>query len=1090
MIPGLAGSLLSHDAVEEMLQSASLPELADAPPVAVVQQLRTWHAGVRGRLGPSSGCRTIFDLVAEPLARILGFDVVPVAARPEWMDALLRVDRVPAAVMVVTLWGQSGSARRHAVHSSLAHGVRWAICFSGPVIRLIDAHRPYAGRDAELDLETMLEHPQALTVMWGLLQAGSIGRSTAGSAALDRAVAFSDGHRARVRKTLRVGVHAALLQLISAFRRASPRQPASRSVLDESLIVIYRILFLLFAEARGLVPAWHPVYRDGYTIEAIRSSAARAVAGAGVWDALQAVARLAHRGCRAGTLRVTPFNGRLFSPADAPLADAVPLDDRAVSDALMALTTRPGRTGLEQISYGDLGVEQLGSVYEHLLDYDVTAASATTPAVLVPTGRRKATGSFYTPRPLTEFLVRRTLAPLVHDASSDRILGLRILDPAMGSGAFLVAACRYLAAAYEQALVREGTLTAGDIGDDDRAAFRRAVAQKCLFGVDVNPMAVQLARLSLWLATLSADRPLSFLDHHLRSGNSLIGASTDIILRNLAPGRLRKKPVDLPLFEPDALQSALECAAASRTQIADSPDDTIEQVRSKERTLAHLNGTAGPLERWKRMADVWCAAWYPRGSAASGRPMFQALLDGLTRGANTLPPHVAEPLLARAREVASNLAFFHWTFEFPEIFCGYDGSHPPAAGFDVILGNPPWEMLRDDGPASHVRELQRFVRASGVYRLQGSGHGNMYQLFLERILGLLKDGGRSGLILPAGLASDHAVGPLRRVLLDRTCIDTCTVLENRDAIFPVHRALKFLLLTFTNGGSTIELPLHAGVRSAEVLDGIPDTGRPAQAIAIPRTLIEQVDPLGLAVPELRKPADLEILSMVACHIPPLGSTSGWGLHFGRELNATDDRPHFGTEPTDLPVLEGKQLGPFAIDRAAVRHTIPERAAAALLNGDATFRRARLGYRDVASSTNRMTLIAAIVPSGMVTTHTIFCLKEAIDGDSQEFLCGIFNSYVANYLVRMRVGTHVTATIIGRLPVPRPSQRDPAFRAIVRLSRSLASARSILSVARLNAKVAALYGLNREHFAHVLDTFPLVPATERAEALRAFEEMTS
>ena len=145
--------------------------------------------------------------------------------------------------------------------------------------------------------------------------------------------------------------------------------------------------------------------------------------------------------------------------------------------------------------------------------------------------------------------VRRTLHPLVEGATADRILQLRIVDPAMGSAAFLVAACRYLARAYERALFATGTLSEAEIEDADRAGFRRLVAQRCLFGVDLNPTAVQLARLSLWLATLSADKPLTFLDHHLVCGNSLIGASPvesrvsrRALTRGAAPSR------ETPLF--------------------------------------------------------------------------------------------------------------------------------------------------------------------------------------------------------------------------------------------------------------------------------------------------------------------------------------------------------------------------------------------------------------------------------------------------------------------------------------------------------------------------------------------------------------
>src|SRR5439155_9698217 len=145
--------------------------------------------------------------------------------------------------------------------------------------------------------------------------------------------------------------------------------------------------------------------------------------------------------------------------------------------------------------------------------------------------RRKSSGSFYTPQSITDYLVRRTLHPVAGTASSSDILRLRIVDPAMGSAAFLVSACRYLARAYEQALIRDGDCLPDDIDDRDRAEFRRHIAQQCLYGVDLNPTAVQLGRLSLWLATLAADKPLTFLDHHLVVGDSLLGASLIDIAR-------------------------------------------------------------------------------------------------------------------------------------------------------------------------------------------------------------------------------------------------------------------------------------------------------------------------------------------------------------------------------------------------------------------------------------------------------------------------------------------------------------------------------------------------------------------------------
>jgi len=213
--------------------------------------------------------------------------------------------------------------------------------------------------------------------------------------------------------------------------------------------------------------------------------------------------------------------------------------------------TAPDREGRDRIAYRDLGVEQLGAVYETLLDYSPVVTRIPRPtgkrsnvdvSLRPGSGIRKATGTFYTPESIAGYLIRRTLGPLVRNATPDRILSLRVLDPAMGSGAFLVGACTFLADAYETALLASGGCAAGDLGPREHAAIRRTVAERCLYGVDLNPMAAQLARLSLWLATLAADRPLSFLDHHLQVGDSLLGTWLSCLRFRPSIRRRRSQP--------------------------------------------------------------------------------------------------------------------------------------------------------------------------------------------------------------------------------------------------------------------------------------------------------------------------------------------------------------------------------------------------------------------------------------------------------------------------------------------------------------------------------------------------------------------
>ena len=279
--------------------------------------------------------------------------------------------------------------------------------------------------------------------------------------------------------------------------------------------------------------------------------------------------------------------------------------------------------------------------------------------------------------------------------------------------------------------------------------------------------------------------------------------------------------------------------------------------------------------------------------------------------------------------------------------------------------------------------------------------------------------------------------------------------------------------------------MHVGVRSPATLDSIPDSGLDSSAISLPRQLLHRISGDQLAIPEIRSAADLELVSQIAFSCPALGDRDGWNVQFGRELNATEDRPHFTEGGDGLPVLEGKHVQPFRVDTRACRMSIAPDAARRLLRGKSPFSSPRLAYRDVAAATNRLTLIAAIVPAGVVTTHTLFCIRRPPDIESQEFLCGMFNSFVANHLVRMRVGTHVTTAVMDRLPVPKPPRTLAAFARLVSLARHLVRTDDEEARAEHQALAARLYGLSEDAFAHVLNGFPLVARAEREAALSSF-----
>ncbi len=522
------------------------------------------------------------------------------------------------------------------------------------------------------------------------------------------------------------------------------------------------------------------------------------------------------------------------------------MPDAVVREVLLSLATESTALGRRRISYHDLGVEQLGSVYERVLEYEPRSGGAAI-ALSRTSSERKATGSFYTPRSITEFLVRRTLSPLVEGKSADQILELRVLDPAMGSGAFLVAACQYLADHAEKAMIDEGRWSPDGVTHSDRATLKRQIAERCLYGVDLNPTAVQLARLSMWLTTLAADRPLTFLDHHLATGNSLLGASI-MELSQPAPQMRRVRDLaPLPLLDDQLAEAVANRVMPARLQLALTPSDSVDAVKVKERALAALSAADGPIAGWWLAADLWCAArlWSGAPPAAGLVAEWMAAAMG---SPTTLPAAQLRESMRAARAAARGHGAFHWELAFPEVFFDADGRLKPDGGFDAVLGNPPWDMVRADTGSSADRAEAKagtkaalqFYRRSPAYSLQGSGHANRYQLFLERALRLTRPAGRVGLILPSGIATDHGSAALRKHLLDRTAIDTWLGFDNRRRIFPIHRSIRFVVLSTANGGHTGVLKFRCGLTDAGALER--DAAAPPHLLAISRARLESWSP--------------------------------------------------------------------------------------------------------------------------------------------------------------------------------------------------------------------------------------------------------
>jgi hypothetical protein len=1082
MIPAVYGRLLTASFIRDVLPTV---HGVSTPPTAWARQVAECSRRIESTLGFASSVRAVTEVALLPLVELLGLTVVGRADSESASIVQMTADGRYGLSAITASWGEPlERIWRSSVIGAIDADARWCFCCNGQALRLIDTRRTWSRDYLEFDLLLLGRELEAQALLWAIAHKGAFSMQPA---LLDTAVTLSRQHGVQVCRSLGAGVLEALEVLLNALARVG-RQPVPL-LWEQSLTVLYRILFLLFAEARGLVPLWHPVYRNRYSLEAIVSCLLEGRPYRGLWRAVHAISRLAHSGCIVGELHVTAFNGRLFAPAQAAAFDSTRLSDAVMSRTVIALSSMHGgpHGGRAKILYRDLDVEQLGAVYERVLEYEPTPAG---PTPLTRTrDLRKASGSFYTPRAVTTSLVRRTLEPLVQGRSSGDILSLRVVDPAMGSGAFLVAACRYLAAVAEEAFIQEGRWHIHDVTPADRVTLRREIASRCLFGVDLNPMAVQLARLSLWLATLAADKPLSFLDHHLVAGHSLIGATPEDVARQPGGARSRRRSERLTLFDETEFPATLAHAALVMSKVSTEPDESAEIVRAKERTIHTLKADDSSLSKWKAALDLWCAAWFWSDGAAPGRTVFVDLVSRLLDRPSTLPDRVATELLERSKTIAGTHRFLHWPLTFPDVFAA---APDRPSGFDAVIGNPPWDMVRGDsgvddtkvGRRLEARHMTDFVRQSGIYQVETRAHVNLYQLFVERALQLVRPGGRIGLVAPSGLVSDAGAAPLRRYLFDRAEIDEITGFDNRQAIFPVHRSVRFVLLTCTTGLETTAIRCRFGLGRPEELE------TPARApLVLSRRFLARLsgeDDLG--VPELATDADLAIVEAVSASAPRLGAKEGWHAAFGRELNASDDRESFapsGQYATCRPVIEGKQIDAFRVAIGSSRLVVRPSAAA----NRRIPRRARLAYRDVASATNRLTLIAAIIPARAVTTHTLFCLRTPLPLATQRVLCALLNSYVANYVIRLRVNTHVTVSLVSRLPVPVVHPGNPRFTRLERCAETLARrndpVEEMEEYAEIQAVAAHLYRLTPAQFEHVLSTFPLVPSEVREHAFERF-----
>jgi len=739
-------------------------------------------------------------------------------------------------------------------------GVRWGILTNGRVWRLYEKEASRGGqRFYEVDLVALLRQadPDAWRYFYQFFRRQAFERDAKGLSPVDRWLASSREYAVKLTGRLRGNVYEALRCLMEGFfaNEDNPlRWDTDRDrVHDACLVLLYRLLFLLYAEARKLMPLEDSAaYRDRYSLQHRKQEIADGLDGHNgydrrattLWNWLQRdLFRLVDRGDE--RMKVPQYNGGLFRPERWPL-----LHDRNVCVAdyyvaraidLLARDTDPQTGAKGFVDYSELGVRELGSIYEGLLEMkphlatepmievkragkdkgpSIIGEAESTPEqkawnqkrhaaryepgqvyLLTDRGERKATGSYYTPEYIVNYIVEHTLDPLLSECAAKVAQGrpaierrikrlekaiaerrgraneaanrkaieaaalellepyfqLKVLDPAMGSGHFLVGAAEFITDAI---LTDPNRIPPPEPnGEDEALYYKRRVVERCLYGVDLNPLAVELAKLSLWLHTVQKDRALSFLDHHLRCGNSLVGARVEEDLGREPPlfnraGKQTNRDSQQPaLGFYDTLRGKhLDGFLKTFAQIEERPTLDAASEREKDTLFRAMEQGRDPF---RQVANLWLAPYF---GVAVKPEQYEQAVAALRSGAQS-PEWKAlarQPWFKAVRKAAADRRFLHWELEFPEAFFTPTSRKREAErGFDAVVGNPPYGRVAESRLQSYVRSVFR----SSEFKV------DTYSLFVELGSRLVRLNGRCSLIVPNTLATNATERRLRTMML-------------------------------------------------------------------------------------------------------------------------------------------------------------------------------------------------------------------------------------------------------------------------------------------------------------------------------------
>ena len=754
-----------------------------------------------------------------------------------------------------------------------------------------------------------------------------------------------------------------------------------KDIREPTFILLYRIMFVLYAEDRSIFPE-EKFYYDNFSLKWIKNNwilkSDHSVEEYGVHKRIQRLFRLIEMGSEELDYKPEEFfmrsyYGRMFDRKIHSKLEKWSIPNKNLLDAVGLLTrTRDKKGNYFFLDYAALETRHLGAIYEHLLEYHLTVKDGKVDDLPNPK-ERKSTGSYYTPQYIVDYIVENTVGPLIDnivkktdDPSEqvDNILDLNVLDPAMGSGHFLVGATNYIAKRICQIEYGE------EVTEQAFVERKRDVARRCVYGVDINPLAVDLASVSLWLETLSSEKPLSFLSAHLKSGNSLIGSSIDDILEKQttliesAKGRTRFKKIVRDFIMLETLD-----------------DDTAQAVKAKIAKYDNMQSKGTTYYDLKCLLDAKVAKSFGVDVPPIGDFVHKI-------GENSLDFY-SDERWQQVKKVSEGHSFFHWDLEFLDIFYGEDGKRKKNPGFDGVVGNPPYFNLAAND----------ILRNCSDYSFLANGVLNASSLFTKKGMDLLLNDGYLGFIIPKSFLIVESWKPVRNFILDYSLIRVNDVGKQWDEV-----GLEQAIITVMKNHEKVNTEVLAKFQNIDIISQKLFKTRGVILTCLDKKKLKLVEKIEKDSIYLDKIAEM-----------PRGITIKSSEYFSENKN------------NFVQILGGTNIERFLVKDGNKRK--PNRFLKSddsrVLSKKKIFDKKRILYQNIASSIPK--IISTLEETKLPTDDTINNLILTNSKYSYEDVLAILNSDVITFYLRYAIinnselTVHLDKPYLGKIPIKNPKR---------------------------------------------------------------------